>query len=151
MSRGRGTGGRGRSRGLTIATDDALEGLRSHRTASSTKKLYYQKIQSMILWYQKNHPTEVNGLELILPLSKTSLMDFISSFSVAAQMRDRLTGPEELTNEPEAYVTSTMQGYKSAILDYYRTKGIQMAADINLELNSLIESKVKQTILVHFN
>ena len=58
----------------------------------------------------------------------------------AGQVRDALRGPEELLEGmAEPYSVSYLQGYRSAILDYYRQEKVRLSEDIDTEWTQLIE------------
>jgi hypothetical protein len=118
---------------------DAVEALHDKNTASSTKNGYNLKMRVVIGWYTSNHPDQVDsegGLKL--PLTTDSLFQFVASLAYAGQLRDQLAGPHELTDQhPEPYSVSYLQGFKSAVLDYYRRKKVTFDPTVNVQWGEL--------------
>lgn len=100
------------------------------RIAIKTKDQYITKIKSMVKWFKNNNPQCVNGdNQLILPLSQSSIMAYFGG----------------LVNKKEMQAMSTMQGYKSALVWYYKQNNMVLNEETDLELNKFMQG-YKRTI-----
>lgn len=121
---------------------EIAENLQSKRTSAGTKGTYGSKVKKAIEWFKEHRPHCLSSqkTEFVLPIPCKELKEFFGHLCSAAHEREKLKSAEEITAEMEdPSSSSTVVGYRSAIMDLYRTAKIEMDATTKLELGMLLD------------
>jgi hypothetical protein len=116
--------------------------LQNKRTSPGTKGTYGSKVKKAIEWFAAHRPNCLNTQrsEFVLPIPCKELKEFFGHLCSAAHKREQLKSAEEITEDMEdPSSSSTIVGYRSAILDLYTTAKMDMDAQTKLELKMLLD------------
>ncbi|KAL3658425.1 hypothetical protein V7S43_016558 [Phytophthora oleae] len=137
---------RGNKSRLEDHTDGAAvaQSLQSKRTKTSTKRTYSSKLTTMTSWLKVHHPDTVDGLSnaMRIPLLKDAILAFFGHICSAAETcdRDNVTS-SEAASAPLA--ASSVWGYRSALVDVYRSQLLELDPQVDTELRRVLEGYEK--------
>jgi hypothetical protein len=135
---------RGRKRAVDEAPNGAdatnvAQKLKSKRTNSSTKQTYKSKINVMMDWLVVNFPESVDVEQNVIqiPLQKEVVLNFFGHICSRASLRDEQETP--LPDDSPPLSASCVKGYRSALVDLYRSAEIELDPALNTELKVLLD------------
>jgi hypothetical protein len=118
------------------------ENLQSKRTCEATKQSYASKINQALIWFRANHHdflTE-DGRSFQLPIPSGPLLAFFGVLGKAAYDRQHLSGSDKITPDMvEPMSPSSLQGYRSAIIDLYTNRNLIMDANVSKALTNVLD------------
>ncbi|KAF0730381.1 hypothetical protein Ae201684P_013259 [Aphanomyces euteiches] len=133
---------RGRKRAQREATEDhegdtaIAESFQAKRTNSSTKRAYASKIRVMTAWLCKSYPDVVSHDESIqLPLPKDAILGFFGHLCKQAHQCDK--DGESTSHQPMS--VSCVKGYRSALVDLYRNRKLEIDPNVDGELRRVLD------------
>ncbi len=85
---------------------------------------------------EQNHQECILEGEIIIPLEKNIILSFFGTIAEAAQCR-----AEGTVNggRDEPFSVSTIVGYRSALLDYYKSREINLGDDVAIALHNFMD------------
>jgi hypothetical protein len=115
--------------------------LQSMRTCETSKSTYASKITQAVEWFGANRPHCLgDDGKLVLPIPCKELLEFFGHLASAAYARLPLKAPSQITEEmPEPLSTSTVGGYRSAIVDLYTNANMVMDPETKLALTRALD------------
>ena len=117
-------------------------GIKDLRTAARTKNSYKGKLETIIKWMKSKYPNlevDVNG-EVVLPFPNEFVISFFAHLMSPANKRMSLNGPHELPEEGsvEPFSHSHVVGFRSALVDFYRSRRVVLPAQTDSDLKGLV-------------
>ncbi|KAF0721481.1 hypothetical protein Ae201684P_001383 [Aphanomyces euteiches] len=135
-----------RSARVALDIDDAgavAMSLKAKRINISTKKAYASKLRVMIKWMQDKYPQVLDhDGNLRLPLPKGAVLGFFGHLSEPALECDTQSiHVDDAVNPTLSF--SCLEGYRSALIDVYRSQTMEHDKVLNAELKSVLEGYEK--------
>ena len=97
----------------------------------------------MINWMKHHHPTTLNKSgELTIPVPRQAVVDFFGELSAKAAVLLQALDVE-VADLPTPMSVSTVKGYRSALVDLYRTHGKELDKKLDMELMSILNGYEK--------
>lgn len=118
--------------------------LENNKTINSTKAIYCSKIKIITKFIGDNYSSYVRNNELILPLPWEPIKHFMDNLTQPAIARKEYQNKNEIPeNLAQPFAVSTIQCFKSALIDYYKQKKVDFDPNINNQWNTLLDSYEK--------
>ncbi|KAH9181526.1 hypothetical protein AeNC1_016498, partial [Aphanomyces euteiches] len=135
-----------RSARVALDIDDAgavAMSLKAKQINISTKKAYASKLRVMIKWMQDKYPQVLDhDGNLRLPLPKEAVLGFFGHLSEPALECDTQSiHVDDAVNPTLSF--SCLEGYRSALIDVYRSQTMELDKVLNAELKSVLEGYEK--------
>lgn len=117
--------------------------MQSKRTNDGTKQNYRSKINIMTKWMKQHYPDAVNGSDdLIIPVVRECVVQFFGELSVKAAVMLE-ANHEEAGDLPTPMSVSAVRGFRSALVDRYRSQALKLDEQLDLELASILDGYEK--------
>ena len=117
--------------------------MQSKRTNDYTKQNYRSKINIVVKWMKQNYPTAVDrNTQLLIPTPKEAVLQFFGHLSLKAAVLSKAKD-DEVADLPTPMSVSGIRGYRSALVDMYRTKSKKLDPKLDMELNSMLDGYEK--------
>jgi hypothetical protein len=122
-------------------------------TAAETKKQYRRQFGHVEQFLELRLPDSYREGEMIFPIGERDLLAFFNSIITPGFERAKYVGRKsEMPNDiPEPLSNSYVKGYRSAILNMYKTKHIIMDAILKTKLDELLSKLPIFYFLPHFS
>lgn len=128
-----------------LGTEVALD-LQGMDTCARTKKAYAGKVSTAISWFKTNLSDALNEEQTAfkLPISSPHLLGFFGHLCNDGMKRKHLKGPDEITDDMNVPMsTSTIQGYRSALVDLHKRAKIEVDTEANRDLTNMLDGYEK--------
>lgn len=118
--------------------------MQSKRTNDGTKQNYRSKINIMTKWMKQHYPGAVksNDDDLIIPIARECVVQFFGELSLKAAVMLE-ANHEEAGELPPPMSVSAVGGYRSALVDRYRSQSLKLDEQLDLELASILDGYEK--------
>ena len=124
--------------------DSIVTEVRGRRTKHNTKSLYSSKVGILQEWLGRNHPDCVDdsGCIIIPVVNEGAVLHFFAALcDPAKKLMSGGTITVENVNNPMS--TSSLKGYRSALVDLYKKTNIKVADGFNSKLKDLLDGYEK--------
>jgi hypothetical protein len=133
---------------VSVSVEDseaASSAVQGRRISGSTKANYQSKVVQLTDWYQIEHPSQIENGVLVLPLPEDTVIRFFTHKCMPAFNRMSLQSKKDLTEATlaEPFAPTTLTGYRSALVDLYRSKKLKLSDDLERELKALLSGYEK--------
>ncbi|KUF82947.1 hypothetical protein AM587_10002300 [Phytophthora nicotianae] len=126
-------------------SDDAAavaQSFQAKRTNASTKRTYQSKINIMKTWLTERYPSTVASDTLVVPLPKEAILGFFGHICRPAHVCDRdNVDSKDMPHPPLS--TSCVWGYRSALVDLYHNKLLEIDKLVDTELRRVLDGYEK--------
>ncbi|KAH9098776.1 hypothetical protein Ae201684P_017986 [Aphanomyces euteiches] len=116
--------------------------LRAKRIRPSTKKAYDSKMNEILSYVKTNFPVVFMDDQPQLPLPKAAVLSFFSNLAKGAHDCDVM----DSSVDNRVMSLSHVESFRSALVNFYRNKSIELQPDVNAELNSFLQGYAKTKI-----
>ncbi len=120
------------------AAMSSFEELRSTRIKKNTRNIYNSKVNALKEWLQRSqyHDCVTEG-KIYLPLPVEAIKAFFGYLAFAAIEREKCRTKSDIATiaPTEPLMPSTLQGYRSAIVDFYRENNTDISSFNGLIIN----------------
>ena len=110
------------------------------RTNANTKRTYSSKVNIMVKWLREHYPALVSerGEVQQIPLLKDAVLAFFGYLSEPAHACDVKNVHADDAPSPPLSV-SCVEGYRSALVDLYRSNTLEIQPNIDAELRLTLD------------
>jgi hypothetical protein len=142
--------------------DDTAQYMKDRRTKTGTKRNYQSKINVIVKWLQHHAPEALDNNNMIhipsssfiqnddeklqhqehLNILRHNIKRFFGAMSLNAAVLLR-ANDEDVASLPTPLSISTLRGYRSALVDLYRVRGIKFDPLIDFESNEILDGYEK--------
>jgi hypothetical protein len=109
------------------------------RIRENTHKMYASKVQVLKLWLIAKYSHLIQNDEITLPISTSILIEFMGHISVKIDKATQLP-----YNPPVLNSHSHVQGFRSAIIDLYKTRGLTISDMAKSQLTDFVSGYAKR-------
>jgi integrase len=126
-------------------TDEVAAAYKLRRTKENTKKAYKSKMKVFKEYLALNYPDSLRADgQVRLPIRKEPLINFFGKLFSTAHELGKLRSPEDIPAGHKAPLSiSSVNGYRSAIVDLYTQNGATLPASLNQELGEILSGYEK--------
>lgn len=120
--------------------------LKDMKTSKGTKQSYAGKMKAVIAWCEVNQPEalEPDKSKIKLPMSTPHLVSFFEHLCNDGVKRGALKSSEDITEDMDVPLSvSTVQGYRSAIVDRHNSVTPKLPFDADGELAQMLDGYEK--------
>ena len=145
--------------------DDTAQYIKDQRTKTGTKRNYESKINTIVKWLRQHVPEALDNNNTIhipsspsiqnddeklqhdkylseLNILRNGIKMFFGAMSLNAAVLLRAKD-EDVASLPTPLSISTLRGYRSALVDLYRVRGIKFDPVIDFESNEILDGYEK--------
>ena len=115
------------------------EQIMRRRIRESTHKMYASKVQVLKLWLIEKYPHFIYNDEIVLPIPTSILIEFMGYISYKVDKRTNLPH-----NPPILKSHSHVQGFRSAIIDLYKSKELVINDIAKSQLTDFVSGFAKR-------
>ena len=117
--------------------------MQEKRTNDCTKTNYKSKLNVLTTWIKQHHPDALNNDGTIaIPVASNVIIDFFGDLSAKAVMMLN-SSDDESSELPTPMSVSGVRGYRSALVDMYRSHSLKLDEQLDLELTCLLDGYEK--------
>jgi hypothetical protein len=132
-----------------VSDDDAAvaDAMMGKRTKETTKDCYSWCIRDALLWFRIKRPDclTADGSEFRIPIPIDALHEFFGHMcSVAHKLSKLPPGSSADPEDPDPPAFTTVNNYKSALLDLYKGQDITIPAETRSRLGQILDGYNKQ-------
>lgn len=123
--------------------DSTARFMQSKRTNDGTKQNYKSKIRRMTQWMLQHSSNDVNlDGTLKIPISSESIINFFGELSMNAAIL-LAAKDEDAIELPPPMSVSSIRGFRSALVDLYRSRNLKLESSLDHELSNTLDGYEK--------